>query len=73
MTLRPRPPADYQVALAFRNQLVGNALLWYTGEAAEDDDDDEDDDDEDDDDDDDDAVADGVAELGISNGGPEDD
>ena len=68
---------DYQVALAFRNQLIGNALLWYTGEAAEDDDDDEDDDEDDDDDDDEDdddgAVADGVNKLDISNGGPEDD
>lgn len=42
---------DYEVARIFRNHLIPNAVLWFTGEAvSEGDDDDEDDDDDDDDD-----------------------
>lgn len=41
---------DYEVARIFRNHLIPNAVLWFTGEAVsegeDDDEDDEDDDDE---------------------------
>lgn len=38
---------DYEVARIFRNHIIPNAVLWFTGEAVSDDDEDgEDDDDE---------------------------
>jgi len=49
---------DYDLGLEFKDEIIPNAVMWYTGEAAEqlgaylnDDDDDEEDDDEDDDED----------------------
>ncbi|CAN0302969.1 unnamed protein product, partial [Discosporangium mesarthrocarpum] len=33
---------DYEIALIFRNHLIPNAVLWFTGEAAGDDDEDDD-------------------------------
>lgn len=43
---------DYEVARIFRNHLIPNAVLWFTGEAISDDDDEDGDEDDDDDDDD---------------------
>lgn len=37
---------DYEVARIFRNHLIPNAVLWFTGEAVSEDEDDEDEDDE---------------------------
>ena len=39
-----------------RDELIPNAVSWYTGDAVEDDEDDDEDDDDDDDEDDDDEV-----------------
>jgi len=53
---------DYEMAMAFRDQLIPFAVRWYTGEARPEDDEEDDDDDEDDvedDDDDDDDDEDG--------------
>lgn len=37
---------DYEVARIFRNHLIPNAVLWFTGEAVSDDEDDEETDEE---------------------------
>mmetsp|Transcript_27258 Transcript_27258/g.35753 ORF Transcript_27258/g.35753 Transcript_27258/m.35753 type:complete len:326 (-) Transcript_27258:341-1318(-) len=44
---------DYEFALIFRNHMIPDAILWFTGEAVEDEDEDYDDDDDGEDDDDD--------------------
>ena len=56
--LREKIDNDVELAFALRDQVIPNAILWFTGEAANDDDDDEGDyegedgdDDEDDEDD----------------------
>lgn len=42
---------DYEIARIFRNHLIPNAVLWFTGEAVSEDEEDEEDDDDDEDDD----------------------
>lgn len=61
-SVRDKIDNDVELAFALRNQVIPNAVLWFTGEAADDDDDDDeddialvDDDDDDPDDDDDDS------------------
>lgn len=39
---------DYEVARIFRNHLIPNAVLWFTGEAISDDDEDDEETDEED-------------------------
>ena len=57
---------DYEVARIFRNHLIPNAVLWFTGEAVSDEEDEDDEEDDEDDDEDD-------NEEDLDDGGVEDD
>ncbi|CAM9545720.1 unnamed protein product [Ascophyllum nodosum] len=63
---------DYEVARIFRNHLIPNAVLWFTGEAVsdeEDEDDEEDDEDDDEDDNEEDLDDGGVEDDGVGGEG----